>query len=125
LKLAVPGGRFVYVTKERSGPDHLLMLGKSPSLARTLFIKDKRTSTIRLAVAPHLALANQYTRGVKLGGNVVLRKFNGEKTQVTRLGSHNRVLNKNGDCLTPHFYKNEEANRLTWWNCNESNAQRW
>jgi len=125
LKMAIKGGRIVYVNKEKSGPDHLLMLSKKPSKSRSLFILDKRTSSIRLASAPHLAMSNQATRGVKLGGNVVLRKYNESKTQVAKLGKYKRVLNKNGDCLTPHFYKNEEDNRLTWWNCNGSDAQKW
>lgn len=80
LKMSMKGGRIVYVNKEKSGPDHLLMLAKKPSKSRSLFILDKRTSSIRLASAPHLAMSNQATRGVKLGGNVVLRKYNESKT---------------------------------------------
>lgn len=122
LRLRVKGGRTVYVTRERSGPDHLLKIGKNPSKERSLFIHDRRTNSIRLAASPSLAISNQYGRGVKLGGNVVLRKWRKSKTQFAVLGKNHQVLNKNGDCLTPHFYNNKEGNNLTWWNCNDSRA---
>lgn len=80
LKLRVKEGLIVYVTKERSGPDHLLKIGKNPTKERSLFIHDRRTNSIRLAASPSLAISNQYGRGVKLGGNVVLRKYSRSKT---------------------------------------------
>lgn len=115
----------MYVTKERSGPDHLLQIGSSPSQERSLFIRDKRTNSIRLASSPTLAISNQSGRGNKVGGNVVLRKYKKSKTQIAFLGKHKRILNKDGKCLTPHFYENTENNNLTWWNCNGSKSQRW
>lgn len=125
LKLRMKGGKTVYVTKERSGPDHLLKIASRPNKERSLFIMDRRTSTIRLAVSPTLAVSNQFGRGMKLGGNVVLRKYDGSPTQIAYINEHHRVLNKAGDCLTPHFYKNEEDNNLTWWHCNSQKAQKW
>ena len=50
--------RYIAVTRERSGPDHLLKLKKRPEKERSFFIQDKRTNTFRLAAAPHLAMSN-------------------------------------------------------------------
>lgn len=118
LSLDTKGGRTIYVSKERSGPDHMLKIGSKVSKERSLFIFDKRTNSIRLAASPTLALSNQYGRGEKLGGNVVLRHYENSSTQVAYIGKHKRILNKAGNCLTPHYYKNEEDNHLTWWDCN-------
>jgi len=73
-------GRTLYVTKQRIGPDHIMKIGKRVSKERSLFIFDKRTNSIRLAASPTLAISNQNGRGLKLGGNVVLRKYSGSGT---------------------------------------------
>lgn len=43
ISLKMKGGMTLYVTKERSGPDHLIKIGKRVSKERSLFVMDERT----------------------------------------------------------------------------------
>ena len=126
IKLLMKGNRNIYLSKEKQGKDFVLKLGKKPKDWRSWFIMDKRTSTIRLYVQPHLAISNKAGKGVKPGHALTMRKY--DKTDESQPFSVNgkRLENaKSKRCLTTMNAENKDSIYLNFWPCSGKEAAKW
>lgn len=121
----------VYMSKYEQGPQSFIAkLSSRRKGAETQFFMDPRTRTLRNYVMRDYAISGQFGQGTKMGGHVAFRKVNRGRAstdQVVRTEGYYRgfYLKMSNWCLTPLSWRAREDRLLTWYQCKNSNYQKW
>jgi hypothetical protein len=123
MKTKMGGFRAIYF----DGANRLRIRNNKPFDKRQWFVFDSRTRTIRSSMRRNYVMSNQAGYGYRIGGWAMMRVWRGQIDQRISFwgGSYSNIRNNGGKCLDVWGGRNNNNQKITFWNCHRGQNQRW